>query len=478
MRPAPVPLPVAGQSERRWGPIAAIALVAMAVVLFLTQTGDPRAGEHSGEMLEASPSALPLPQPSEPVPVPDPMPVPVPDPVPVPGPVPVPPGDEALPHRPLSPNAHADLAHRLASLAEEALQQLQAAPPACLPAVCSRAPGFRPEDGSGGTRKLALVSVPGSGNTWVRALLRGGTRLFTGSMYHDGHLAAGGFEGETLDAANASTAVVKSHHPFHYGAEPWAWADGALHVVRSPVDALTAECNRELAGGHAGVAGMRRMRRRCAAYCWKKLGRLAKMFGIWEFTPKRPVADWDGEGGLRLHFVTSRGGMPVATVFYEDLSRDFVRTAAHVLAFVKLFFADDTALPSVRDSLLCVLHDAQRRSSSSGGSGSAGTGPSAGGTGAEPGAEHRQRHASSAELQLFTNASRSADSAEGVAAGSGSHFDGLSDLGRAVCGKAKRLHFWNAHKWGPCDGRFQFERDDLGPPAPTLVVPSNVCAPP
>ena len=57
----------------------------------------------------------------------------------------------------------------------------------------------------------ALASYPGSGNTWVRALLEGATGVLTGSVYVDPSLVNAGFLGE---GATERVLAVKTHWPW------------------------------------------------------------------------------------------------------------------------------------------------------------------------------------------------------------------------------------------------------------------------
>ncbi|CAG0921948.1 unnamed protein product [Notodromas monacha] len=57
----------------------------------------------------------------------------------------------------------------------------------------------------------ALVSFPGSGNTWVRATLEAVGGVFTGSVYQDGFLAASGLLGEMLRFDSGLTVLQKTH---------------------------------------------------------------------------------------------------------------------------------------------------------------------------------------------------------------------------------------------------------------------------
>ena len=54
-----------------------------------------------------------------------------------------------------------------------------------------------------------LLSIPGSGNTWLRYLIQRTTGFVTGSLYNNGDLYNNGFPGEIID--DASAIVVKSH---------------------------------------------------------------------------------------------------------------------------------------------------------------------------------------------------------------------------------------------------------------------------
>ena len=58
----------------------------------------------------------------------------------------------------------------------------------------------------------ALVSYPGSGNTWIRYLVEAATGVFTGSIFHDKSILRAGHHGEARDAQDGSTILQKSHH--------------------------------------------------------------------------------------------------------------------------------------------------------------------------------------------------------------------------------------------------------------------------
>lgn len=105
-----------------------------------------------------------------------------------------------------------------------------------------------------GRNAVALVSLPGSGNTWVRGLLQTATGICTGAVYCDISLRATGFTGEFV--RSGSTLVVKTHEnvPIWVGArfprylsENRGRYGSAIFIMRSPFRALIAEWNRKVA---------------------------------------------------------------------------------------------------------------------------------------------------------------------------------------------------------------------------------------
>ena len=58
---------------------------------------------------------------------------------------------------------------------------------------------------------VLLVSLPGSGNTWLRQLFEETTGFYTGSVYNDKSLFEGGLHGESLRFEDGQTPLVKTH---------------------------------------------------------------------------------------------------------------------------------------------------------------------------------------------------------------------------------------------------------------------------
>lgn len=110
---------------------------------------------------------------------------------------------------------------------------------------------------------VALVSFPGSGNTWLRYLLEQATGVYTGSLYCDHSLKAV-FPGEYV--VSGSVVVVKTHHGDTrelpedvQAATEKKFFDRAVVLVRDPFDALVSEANRrwnsrKAVDSHIGIA--------------------------------------------------------------------------------------------------------------------------------------------------------------------------------------------------------------------------------
>lgn len=105
-----------------------------------------------------------------------------------------------------------------------------------------------------GRHPVALASLPGSGNTWVRGLLETATGMCTGAVYCDISLRVTGFTGEFV--RSGSTLVVKTHENVpiwvgsrfpRYLSENHGRYGSAIFIIRNPFRALIAEWNRKVA---------------------------------------------------------------------------------------------------------------------------------------------------------------------------------------------------------------------------------------
>lgn len=102
-----------------------------------------------------------------------------------------------------------------------------------------------------GRDPVALVSPPGSGNTWVRGLLERATGFCTGYVECDYTMKMRGFIGENINSG--SVLVVKTHldAPHWIGGEmnqtKYTYYGSAIVLLRNPYDSIVAEWNRLLA---------------------------------------------------------------------------------------------------------------------------------------------------------------------------------------------------------------------------------------
>jgi len=97
---------------------------------------------------------------------------------------------------------------------------------------------------------VALVSWPGSGNSWVRQLLETTTGIYTGGVDCDFAYYRAGMIGEGIVSNNVI--VVKSH----WEPPSWNFTNKILYIVRNPFNAFVADWNREQASSHVATANV------------------------------------------------------------------------------------------------------------------------------------------------------------------------------------------------------------------------------
>ena len=91
---------------------------------------------------------------------------------------------------------------------------------------------------------VALVSYPGSGNSWVRQLLESATGIYTGAVYCDPAYVNAGMIGEGVMTNNVL--AIKLHHEPSV-ASTLVNSDKIIYIVRSPFGAILSENNRLIA---------------------------------------------------------------------------------------------------------------------------------------------------------------------------------------------------------------------------------------
>ena len=101
----------------------------------------------------------------------------------------------------------------------------------------------------------ALVSYPGSGNTWIRYLVEAATGVFTGSIFNDKSILRAGHYGEARNFNDGTTILQKTHHRAlyvsqykHYGLD-WRkhhvqqFSGRGVLVIRNPYKAILSYWN-------------------------------------------------------------------------------------------------------------------------------------------------------------------------------------------------------------------------------------------
>ena len=106
-------------------------------------------------------------------------------------------------------------------------------------------------DGSRGRLPVALISPPGSGNTWVRGLLERASGICTGSVYCDVMLRVRGFIGENIKSGSCLVVKTHSEKPFWYlhqaGGKPKSSEKrfgSAIYILRNLNNSAIAEWSR------------------------------------------------------------------------------------------------------------------------------------------------------------------------------------------------------------------------------------------
>ncbi|XP_072934614.1 WSCD family member AAEL009094 [Epargyreus clarus] len=168
---------------------------------------------------------------------------------------------------------------------------------------------------------VALVSFPGSGNTWLRYLLQQLTGIVTGSIYMDYGLRLHGFPAENV--SDGSVLVVKTHESPPI--EPGRFKAAVL-LIRNPRDAILADYNR-LHKGHIGTAPKSAFRKRSAerrSTDWSNY--VATQLAAWESLHKQWLTQFPG---------------PIHIVFYEVLVNDTRHTLQGILSFLNQTATED-----------------------------------------------------------------------------------------------------------------------------------------
>ena len=172
----------------------------------------------------------------------------------------------------------------------------------------------------------ALVSYPGSGNTWVRYLIEGATGVFTGSVFDDTSLVGEGHWGEERKWDDGSTIVQKTHHRalylYKYEGYGLKWKKEQVKgfggrgvvLVRNPYKAILSYWNFFNTKSHTSTAGQ-------------------NTFQALKF---QDFVSTGAERWLELILDWTEFGQEVFFIFYEDLVDDPVSEMRHLVNYLGL----------------------------------------------------------------------------------------------------------------------------------------------
>nr|XP_026696645.1 WSC domain-containing protein 2-like [Ciona intestinalis] len=159
---------------------------------------------------------------------------------------------------------------------------------------------------------VALVSHPGSGNSWLRYLLEGASGIYTGSIYKDPGVFKSGMFGEGDNPTSRRTLVVKAHPSHEYLINITASFDKIVLLIRNPYEAFVAEFNRKMTKDHTGFAQVDDFN----GEVWLEYIRIA-------------TRDWAMH---QLHLIQSK--KPLLLVTFDELRANMSRELRRILYFI------------------------------------------------------------------------------------------------------------------------------------------------
>ncbi|XP_046563244.1 WSCD family member AGAP003962-like [Haliotis rubra] len=120
---------------------------------------------------------------------------------------------------------------------------------------------------------IALVSYPGSGNTWTRHLIQQLTGIATGSVYIDEALRLNGFPGESL--SNGSVVAVKTHE--YYEGKRYT---RAILLIRNPYEAFLS-LFKLIKSNHTGELTVDKYGKDWDEFAFKEIDHYHKLLASW-----------------------------------------------------------------------------------------------------------------------------------------------------------------------------------------------------
>ena len=183
-----------------------------------------------------------------------------------------------------------------------------------------------------GRDPVALVSLPGSGNTWIRGILEHMTGICTGAVYCDISLRSHGFTGEYV--RESSVLVVKTHenNPVWMDEKKYPKKQShrgqfgsAVYILRNPFNALVAEWNRKVANNFTRKTTNLKSHTEAVGREW---------FGdnkLWQTFVQEQARRWKT---MLMNWVINNKHHPVLVVKYESIQTDSVTESERILDFL------------------------------------------------------------------------------------------------------------------------------------------------
>jgi hypothetical protein len=258
----------------------------------------------------------------------------------------------------------------------------------CLPKECRTTKHFISSPAQLADKRgfVFLASYPGSGNTWTRAIIEQGTRIWTGSVFNDLQLKKDGFFGESRNNAQdafPTVSVIKTHYPLLLP-KLYAKTSAVVQILRSPYDTLMADFQLQMAVrrnkaidlSHNKTANEISDPHVAGATLEEFQTKFPNWFRIREAKWKNYAHFWLGRKNVWNHsdtmkcekngvtsfvinsnpdFIQANRSIPILVLFYEDFVHNLGETSLRMFSFLKQKLGN--AMPSIDTSVLCALQD-------------------------------------------------------------------------------------------------------------------------
>ena len=167
--------------------------------------------------------------------------------------------------------------------------------------------------------RVSLVSVPGSGNTWLRYLVEKASGFFTGSMYEDKKIFNEGFLGEF---GQSGCVLIKDH----MWENQLSTFNASVLLIRDPYESLVSEFHHMETSDHLGVVEAEVLRKTFVIYNAMNIEYLSLLFA-------------------------DSNQMPLYVLYYEELLKDPIGEVKRLLEFPYLA---EIRPNDLEDRLLCL----------------------------------------------------------------------------------------------------------------------------